>query len=101
MIDPGMFLQVAMLSVAAFIASTGAWWLARKTGLTDVQEAVREEQLILTQTLRTRVEQLENENRRLKDDISFLRRENAELRMEVREVSAQLIAMLHDQKGRK
>lgn len=96
MIDPGMFFQIALLSVAAFIASTGAWWLARKAGLTDVQEAVREEQLILTQTLRTRVEQLEDENKRLKLDVEYLRRENAELRTEVREVSSQLIALLHE-----
>ena len=96
MIDAGMFFQIALLSVAAFIASTGAWWLARKAGLTDVQEAVREEQLILTQTLRTRVEQLEDENKRLKDDVAFLHRENKQLRIEIRDVSAQLILLLQE-----
>jgi tRNA C32,U32 (ribose-2'-O)-methylase TrmJ len=85
------FLSVAIMSTAAFLAASGAWWLARKAGLTDVQEAVREEQLVLATTLRNRVDHLEGENKRLAADIEYLKRENANLRSEVLTLQRELI----------
>lgn len=88
---PDQFAAIVMPAFIAFIAAVGTLWLARKAGLSEVDAAVREQRGALVSTLKTRVDHLESENKRLAGEIDYLMRENEQLRKEVARLSSDLI----------
>ena len=89
---PDSFFSIVVSGAIAMSLALGTLWLARRAGLSDVQREVREERSILVATLRTRVDHLEDENRRLTADIEWLKRENEQLRAEVARLQRHIVA---------
>jgi predicted nuclease with TOPRIM domain len=72
--------SILISAATAFAVALGLLYLAHRAGLTDIQREVDRETDRLATALRQRVETLETENKQLKADIDYLKRENAELR---------------------
>lgn len=101
MLIPEQFAGVIVPAAIAFLAALGTLYLARKAGLSDVDAAVREQRGALVATLKTRVDHLEAENRRLQSDIDYLKHENEQLRTEIARLSAELIRIgIHEASAR-
>jgi predicted RNase H-like nuclease (RuvC/YqgF family) len=78
--------DIASVLAAAGISfgiSLAVLYISHRSGLTDIQAAVSGAQRTLVETLSARVEVLEDENRRLEEDIKYLKRENETLRAEL------------------
>jgi cell division protein FtsB len=75
--------SILISAATAFAVALGLLYLAHRAGLTDIQREVDRETDRLATALRVRVETLETENERLKADVDYLKRENAELRTQL------------------
>lgn len=91
---PDSAISILMSAGIAFGIALGSVALARRAGLSDVDAVVREQRGALVDTLTNRGEHLEAENKRLSDDIEYLRRENEQLRTEVARLQRHIIT--HD-----
>ena len=83
--------SVLASAATAFGVALGLLFLANRAGLTDLQREVKKETDRLATALRVRVETLESENKRLLADIDYLKRDNAELRVQLDKLRSYVI----------
>lgn len=88
---PDSVVSILISAGIAFGIALGSLVLARRAGLSDVDAVVREQRGALVATLKIRVEHLEAENKRLTEDIDYLKRENEQLRAEVARLQRHII----------
>lgn len=88
---PESIITVIVSAGIAFGIAVGSIAAARRAGLSDVDAVVREQRGALVETLRARVDHLENENKRLTAENEYLRRELDQLRAEVQRLERYII----------
>jgi predicted nuclease with TOPRIM domain len=82
--------SIAIASAASFGAALGLLWLAQRAGLTDIQRDLRTEAALLAETLKDRVQLLEEENASLRAEVATLERRYARLEREYDKVRDRL-----------